>query len=164
MMHNDACQCGSGSCGSCGSNPWHACKSWALLVLRIAAGIIFIYHGYGKLFGGAPGMEAFTGMVAKIGFPLPMLFAYAAALSEFVGGIMILLGVFTQYAAIFTAIVMFVALVFVKKFNLPAADPDIALLAISIALALMGGGKFSLWRKKHACCQEEAKPTSQGNK
>lgn len=123
-------------CGMC-------CADWGLLILRIALGIIFILHGWGKLFGGAPGMEGFTMMVMKIGFPAPVVFAYVAALTEFLGGIAMLLGIFTRVFGPLIAFVMLVAFITVKK-GLPAGDPDLALFAMAIALTLMGPGRFSL--------------------
>ncbi len=116
----------------------------AVLALRLAAGVIFIVHGYGKLFGNAPGMKMFTGMVAGLHFPAPTLFAYLAALSEFCGGIALVLGVFPQIAAASLMVVMLVALIGVKKLSLPKADPDLALLAIAAAVGLMGAGRYSL--------------------
>lgn len=100
-------------------------------------------HGYGKLFGGMPGMEMFTGMVGKIGFPMAGLFAYAAALTEFLGGIAMILGVFTNVVGWLIAFVMLVAFVAVKKASLPAGDVDLALLAMAVSVALMGPGKYS---------------------
>lgn len=120
------------------------CASWGLLVLRIAMAVIFIFHGYGKLFGAMPGMQGFTSMVANIGFPLPGVFATIAALVEFVGGVALLLGVGTRIAATLIGINMIVAMALVKKFALPMIDPDLALFAIAIALALMGPGSYSL--------------------
>lgn len=121
-----------------------ACKNWGLLALRLAAGIIFVLHGYGKLFGDAPGMEMFTGMVDKLGFPAAGLFAYLAALAEFVGGIALIVGVGVEVASIFLIVVMLVAFFMVKKAALPAGDVDLALLSIVIALMTMGPGKFSV--------------------
>ncbi len=128
------------------------CVDVALLILRITIGFIFIQHGYGKLFGDAPGMTAFTGMVAQLGFPAPSLFAYAAAFSEFFGGIAILLGLFTDISAIAIAIVMLVALVGVKKFSFPLADLDLALLTMTLAIYFMGPGKYVVmkWRGKQS--------------
>lgn len=126
-------------------------SNYALLVLRIAFGIIFVIHGYGKLFGNAPGMEAFTGMVAAIGFPAPVLFAYIAALAEFLGGIAALLGVWLNIFGPLIAVNMIVAFAAVKNFSLPKGDVDLALLAIAIALTLLGPGCYSLqstWRAK----------------
>ena len=134
----------------------HDCKSWGLLALRLALAIVFIQHGYGKLFGGNPGMEAFTGMVAALGFPLPAIFAYAAALSEFVGGLALLVGAYTKIAGAFIGIVMLVALFGVQKFAFPSADVDLALLGGAVALFCLGGGRFSVMHYfgKGDCCGE----------
>lgn len=134
MMKLGKC-CSKGSCIDC-----------ALLVLRLALGIIFVIHGYGKLFGNAPGMEAFTGMVAGLGFPAPALFAYIAALTEFLGGIAMILGIFTKPASVLLAIVMLVAWGGVKKFNLPKGDADFALLAMAVAIYLAGPGCYTIRR------------------
>lgn len=135
----------------------------ALLVLRVAAGLIFVLHGWGKLFGGNPGMENFTKMVAGIGFPLPVVFAYAAALSEFLGGIALALGVFPRVATLFLGFVMLVALFAVKKAQLPKADPDLALLAIVVAVGLHGAGRYTLGallkKKDAAATPPAAQPT-----
>ena len=119
----------------------------ALLVLRLVFGAIFIYHGYGKLFGGGPapiGMTMFTGMVAKLGFPAPEFFAYAAALSEFLGGIAILLGIWTKVFSVLVGFVMLVAIFGIKHHAYPMSDVDTALLAIVIAVYLAGPGKYNL--------------------
>ena len=120
------------------------CKDWGLLVLRIAIGVIFIMHGYGKLFGDQPGMDGFIQMVAGLGFPAPVLFAYLSALTEFVGGILVLLGVCTRAFGLLLAINMFVAFTMVKMSSFPRGDVDFALMCIALALALMGAGKFSV--------------------
>jgi putative oxidoreductase len=118
----------------------------ALLVIRIAAGIIFVLHGWGKLTGN-PSIEMFAGMVGNLGFPMAGFFAWVVALTEFLGGIALILGVFVRPAAVLLSIVMLVAFGMVKKFGFPAGDPDFALLGISIALALSGPGHFSLAHK-----------------
>ncbi|MBS3108968.1 DoxX family protein [Candidatus Woesearchaeota archaeon] len=124
---------------------WFAkCSDWAPTVLRVVLGIVFIAHGYGKLWGGAPGMEAFTGMVVGLGMPAFM--AYVAAIVEFFGGILVLLGLFTRYAATLIGIVMLVA-IFRAKWGMPLVggyELDLALLAIAVALMLSGPGKLSL--------------------
>ena len=116
----------------------------ALLTLRLVAGVIFVLHGYGKLFGHAPGMEMFTGMVAGLGFPMPVVFAYLAACSEFFGGLALIIGVVPRAASFFLAVVMLVAFFVVKQASLPKADADLSLLAIVVALGLLGHGKYAL--------------------
>ena len=74
------------------------------------------YHGYGKVFGGD--ITPLTQGVTAMGFPYPEVFAWAAALSEFLGGICIVLGLFTRPAAFFVFATMSVAAFIAHK-----ADP-----------------------------------------
>jgi putative oxidoreductase len=115
----------------------------ALLIVRLAAGFIFVLHGYGKLTGN-PSLEMFSGMLAHMGVPASMFFAWVVALVEFLGGIGLILGLFTRPAGILLAIDMLVAMTMAKHLAFPAADPDLALFAISVALALTGAGRWSV--------------------
>ena len=138
-----------------------------LLVLRLSGLGLALAHGWAKVVSlSAGGGEArFVGGVEALGFPLPYLFAWAAALAEFAGGILIALGLFTRIAAASAAISMFVAsfmrhrfaqqlLVWAGVLDVPEetvaawGNPELAAvyLAIFLALFLMGGGKFSLER------------------
>lgn len=122
-----------------------------LLWLRVLAGLGIAYHGYGKVFGGWIGK--LTEGVAALGFPMPHLFAWAAALSEFAGGILLVAGLGTRYAAAFIFVTMSVA-----AFMVHAADPfqkkelALAYWTISGALAMTGGGRWSLDRKLFCRC------------
>ena len=127
--------------GSCAGK----CVDCGLLVLRLGLAVIFIYHGWGKLFGGAPGIAGFTGMLTSLGVPLAAFFAWVVSILEFFGGIAVLIGVLVRPIAALLAVNMLVAFFLVKK-GLPAGDPDIALFAMAAALALAGGGAFSLMR------------------
>lgn len=159
---------------NCGISCMSSCKNakdWALLALRIALGVIFIFHGYDKLWGGT-GMTAFTGLVASIGFPVPTFFAYVAALSEFFGGIALLVGVGTCIASSLLAIIMLVSILGLKGIHFPAIDADLALLAMSIAILLMGSGSYSLsamccngcGSEGASCCSKEGGKTPKNKK
>ncbi len=77
-----------------------------LLIFRMALGLVMAFgHGFGKL----PVHENFVGAVAKMGLPLPELFAWSAALSEFMGGIFIALGLATRLSAASLAFTMGIA-------------------------------------------------------
>jgi putative oxidoreductase len=124
------------------------------LVLRIPAGIIFAAHGAQKLFGsfGGYGLEGTGQWMASIGLEPGYWMALAAGSAEFFGGIALLLGLLTRPAALILAITMFVAIISV---HLPNGlfmsnngyEFGLALLTITAALALNGGGKLSLDRK-----------------
>ncbi len=114
-----------------------------LLWLRVLMGTGIAYHGYGKVFGGQVAM--LTEGVAKMGFPMPEVFAWAAALSEFAGGICIVLGLFTRPAACFVFATMSVA-AFIAHASDPFKVKELALAFWTMAgtLILTGGGNFSV--------------------
>lgn len=121
-------------------------KDWTdlgLLWLRILMGTGIATHGYGKIFGGH--LAGFAEGVAKLGFPMPELSAWAAALSEFAGGILVALGLGTRVAAFFVFCTMGVA-AFLHHRADPFSVKELALAywTMSGALVLLGGGKFTL--------------------
>lgn len=89
--------------------------SAGLALLRIFTGVALAFgHGIGKV----PPSDRFVEGVGKLGFPAPGVFAWAAGLSEFMGGIFLALGLFTRISSLFVAFTMFVA-----AFGVHAADP-----------------------------------------
>lgn len=115
-----------------------------LLIFRLFIGLTMAFsHGLGKI----PPSEQLIAGVAGMGFPLPILFAWSASLSEFLGGLMIATGLYTRWASAFLGFTMAVA-----AFVAHAADPfgkkEMALLYFfaCILLLFQGGGKFSLDR------------------
>jgi putative oxidoreductase len=115
-----------------------------LLWLRALAGAGFMYHGWMKLT--VIGVSTFAAKaVEPMGFPVPIVFAWLAVLSEFVGGFFLVLGLWPRIAAIFTASVVGVA-----AFNAHAADPfekkELALvyLVMASSIFILGPGKFAV--------------------
>jgi putative oxidoreductase len=113
-----------------------------LTLLRIFTGIsIAAAHGIDKI----PPGEGLVTRVGELGFPAPVVFAWAAALSEFLGGIFLALGLFTRLAAFFVACTMLVAILGVH-----AADPyqkkELAFMYFFVAAAfvLKGSGDWSV--------------------
>jgi putative oxidoreductase len=136
-----------------------------LLILRLSGLGLAIFHGWGKLQGLLAGTSRFHEGVAAMGFPMPVAFAWAAALSEVVGGLLVFLGFGTRIAAAFCAVTMFVAAFgrhhaydqLLGKLGLMEIPPEAAKawgspeLALVYALAfvtlvLAGAGRLSLDR------------------
>ena len=116
--------------------------NFGLLWLRLLTGAGIVYHGYEKLFH-SDMSQMITG-VGKMGFPHPEIFAWAAALSEFLGGILIATGLFTRTAALFVCCTMTVAaFVALAKDPLQVKELALAYWTISGALIFMGGGALS---------------------
>lgn len=89
------------------------CPSLGLNIIRIATGLIFMAHGSQKVFGlfGGPGLQGFAQWAATVG--IPGWLAYAAAFSEFIGGVLLLFCITAPLGALMTAGVMLGAIWFV---------------------------------------------------
>jgi putative oxidoreductase len=139
-------------------------KDIALLLVRLTGIGLALGHGWGKISAlAAGGGDRFISGVEALGFPLPALFAWFAALAEFGGGIFLALGIGTRVAAAFAGITMFVAAFVRHKFHLHVlaslglmraspdvvqgwGNPEMALIYLLcfLTVLLMGGGRFSL--------------------
>jgi len=123
-----------------------ALQGWGITVLRVMVGAVFVAHGTQKLF--SYGLSGVAGMFGQLGIPLPWLFAPIVSFVEFLGGLCLLMGLFTQYAAALLAVNMLVAVLAVHAkagFFLPkGAEYALTLLAANISLVLSGPGCASL--------------------
>jgi putative oxidoreductase len=123
-------------------------QSCGLTVLRVVVGIVFLVHGYQKLF--TFGFHGVAAMFGHLGIPLPGFFGVVVTLVEFVGGILLILGVATRIAAALIAIDMTVVILAVHLrngfFNPRGVEFPLTLLASMVCLMIAGGGALSLKR------------------
>lgn len=117
-----------------------------LAALRVVVGAVFMAHGAQKLF--IWGVAGVVGGFAEMGIPLAGVVGPAVALAELIGGLALVLGLFTRVAGLALAAVMLGALVIVHLpagFFLPnGMEFVLTLLAAAAALALTGPGAYSL--------------------
>ncbi len=118
----------------------------ALLFIRIASSVVFLYHGSGILFGafGGPGPEKFAAVMHA-----PVILGYLVGAGEFFGGLGILLGVFTRICAACVVIIMLGAIFMVHiahGFDIGHGGFEYAFtqLLIAVALIFTGPGIYSL--------------------
>lgn len=118
----------------------------ALLLIRIASGLVFVYHGSAILFGsfGGPGPVRFAE-----GMHAPAIIGYLVGLAQFCGGIAMLTGILVRIGAACIIIVMLGAIFLVHLrhgFNVSHGGMEFALtqLLIACAVVLAGGGRYSL--------------------
>lgn len=125
--------------------------SISVIPLRLIAGIIFMAHGGQKLFAwfGGHGLEGTGQWMESIGLTPGFIMAILAGSAEFFGGVLLIIGLLTRPTSLILAFTMIVAIfsvhinngLFMKN---NGYEYTLALLAITIALAMQGGGKFSL--------------------
>lgn len=117
---------------------------WTLLLSRIVLGAAFILHGYQKwsIWNGVPeGMPTWLATLFQV-----------LSVVEPIAGIAIVIGLFTEWAALVTALVMVGAIAFkMGMLQIPYAagnttgwEYDLALLALSVQTMASGGGPLSL--------------------
>ena len=114
----------------------------ALFVMRLALGTIILDHGYHKVFGG---LHHHVQLVTSLG--LPAWSAYLSSFTEFFGGILVLIGLFTRVAAFAICINMCVAIAKVHLHNGLMGNGGyefpLALAALAFALVFFGGGAIA---------------------
>jgi putative oxidoreductase len=120
--------------------------SAALLILRIASALAFLYHGSGILFGafGGPGPQQFAA-----GHQWPVILAYLVGLAQLAGGLAVLTGILFRLGAACITAVMLGAIFLVHLphgFDVSNGGAEYALtqLLLAIAFLLTGPGGYSL--------------------
>ena len=127
--------------------------TWATVPLRLALGIAFVGHGAQKVLGSfnGPGWAKWTSLSQAVPFPFmrpASLWLGAAAISELVGGVLVLFGLLTRVGAFLIISVMVTAIATLwPAFFAPAGmELAVVMLAMSLALLIAGGGQASIDR------------------
>jgi putative oxidoreductase len=122
--------------------PWPADVGFT--ILRVFAGLsMALAHGLGKI----PPAGGFIEAVGNIGLPFPAVFAWAAGLSELVGGLLLAVGLLTRPAALCVLLTMLTAAIGHHAGD-SFHDRELALLYAVVALSfvLAGSGRVSIDR------------------
>jgi putative oxidoreductase len=126
--------------------------TWATVPLRLAMGVAFIGHGAQKVLGsfGGPGLAKWVSFPAPFSFMRPAaLWMGAAAFAELIGGLLIVLGLFTRLGAFLIVCVMLTAILgplWTKFFAPEGMELAVAFLGMALALLILGGGQLSVDR------------------
>ena len=128
-------------------------RDCGLLIIRIGVGIVFIMHGWPKIKAGPHGSPMSWDNIGRA-LPIPpaVFWGFMAALAEFGGGILLIVG----FAVRVTAAVMFFNMLVALSFHLrsPAPmnsfdkySPALENAVIFLGLIFLGPGKHSIDRE-----------------
>jgi putative oxidoreductase len=120
-------------------------QPFGALLMRLALGVSVAVHGYGKVVPHGA-LNHYVHYIATLG--IPAWLGYVSAYTEFVGGILLIIGLLTRFASALVAINLLVAFVFVgihQGFGI--YNYILALAALGIMLTFYGAGSLALDRK-----------------
>lgn len=123
--------------------------SLGLLFIRVAVGAVFLSHGWMKI----GNVDMVTGMMSHMGVIAPGFFGPFISWLEVIGGLMLIFGILTRVAAAALGIEMIFAIFLTgigRGFG--PHELEILLMAGSLGIALLGSGKFALYKMECDNC------------
>lgn len=119
-----------------------------LLILRLTVGFLFIMQGWGKFSNYLGAVDVFS----EWGFPFAAFTVYFVGGLELLGGVAVILGLFTRVFALLLSILLLVALIFVHtKMPIHSAFLAIALFGSTMALFGLGAGDWRIVKSECVC-------------
>ena len=118
--------------------------SAGLLLIRVAAGLIFLTHGWMKI----QNIDQTVMFLSQLGIAAPLV--YFISWLEVIGGLALILGIATRIFGIAFGIEMLVATILVGFGR--GISIDLVLALISFGIALTGSGKYSVYRMECKHC------------
>jgi putative oxidoreductase len=119
---------------------------WGLTAIRVVTGLVFLMHGYTKVF--VWGFEGTAAGFGQMGIPLANVMGPFVGLLELLGGLALIIGLATRWLSIPLAVTMVVAILQVhlaKGFFAPEGyEFPLTLLGGLVGLALAGGGALAV--------------------
>mgnify|MGYP002718133164 FL=1 len=124
-----------------------AVRDFALLVLRLVLGAVFVAHGYNHWF--EMGMAETGRQFAALGVPQPQLSAYLTGTVELIGGAFLAVGLLTTITASLLALLVLAAGYFVHLDNgffveAGGVEYTLVLAAALFIIIVFGTGRVSL--------------------
>jgi putative oxidoreductase len=115
------------------------------LAARLTVGWVFMMTGWGKL----NNLPKITEFFVELGIPLPHILTPLTSGIEFVGGLLLIIGLFTRLAATPLIVVMVVAIVSAKwgdidSYTTLAGFEEVTYMVVFGYLAVLGPGRISL--------------------
>lgn len=123
-------------------------RDTGLLILRLGVGAAFIVHGLPKLTGGPEDWVKFGKAMSHIGIDFfPVFWGFMAAVTEGIGGVLLIIGAFYRPICLLLAFTMTMAtltLALPKNGEFKLYSNPLKLAFVFVGLACVGPGRFSV--------------------
>lgn len=122
-------------------------RDFALLVTRLGLGVMLIFHGYPRLFGGPDRWRGLGAAMGELGVDLfPVVWGFLAAFALFGGGVLFILGLFFRLAALLLLVTLLVAAAVARGGHPLTVSPELEAAFVAFGLMFLGPGRHSLDR------------------
>ena len=120
--------------------------NFGLLFYRLALGISLFYHGYLKYVSGEQGLYKVGAMLSTLGVPsgFEVILGTIASYAEMVGGILLIIGLFTRIGTLLVVGTLAVATILNLNGNFFSWDYPSQMAFGAIMLFFAGAGRYSL--------------------
>ena len=120
--------------------------NFGLLFYRLALGISMFYHGYLKYVSGEQGLYKVGAMLSDLGVPsgFEVILGTIASYAEMVGGILLIIGLFTRIGTLLVVGTLAVATILNLNGNFFSWDYPSQMGFGAIMLFFAGAGRYSL--------------------
>lgn len=120
--------------------------NFGLLFYRLALGISMFYHGYLKYVSGEQGLYKIGAMLSDLGVPsgFEVILGTIASYAEMVGGILLIIGLFTRIGTLLVVGTLAVATILNLNGNFFSWDYPSQMAFGAIMLFFAGAGRYSL--------------------
>ena len=122
-------------------------RNFGLFVMRVGLGVMMFLHGLPKLTGGIPRWEALGQNMGHLHIHfIPVFWGFMSAITETIGGIFCVLGLWFRLVSLLMVInfVVAVATLFAGGSTVLAASEAIELLFVFFGLVFLGAGSYSI--------------------
>jgi putative oxidoreductase len=123
-------------------------RNFGLLIIRVGLGVLFIYHGLPKLIGGPSRWEHLGNAAGSVGIHfLPTFWGLVCALTETIGGVLVIVGLAFRPVCILLVLNLIVAAVFtyhVSGGSFLDTTHAIEDAVVFAGLVFVGPGKYSV--------------------
>jgi putative oxidoreductase len=120
-------------------------RDLGLLILRLGVGAIYIMHGLPKLVGGPKLWTSIGHSMGHLGIHwIPVFWGFMAAVTEGIGGVLLILGALYRPTCLLLAFVMTVATLTVFHEGFKGYGYPLTMVFVFVGLACVGPGRFSV--------------------